>query len=85
MTRVCAYDRAGYGFSDPGPLPRDTQHLADDLASLTKAAPLRPPYVLVGASLGGMVVRYADTHLHEVGEMVFDPRQNTKRSASSCT
>jgi len=74
-TRVCAYDRAGYGFSDPGPLPRDTEHLANDLAALTKAAPLRPPYVLVGASLGGMIVRlYADTHLHEVGGMVLvDP------------
>jgi len=36
-TRVCAYDRAGYGFSDSGPLPRDTRHLADDLAALTKA------------------------------------------------
>src|SRR5580698_2694536 len=74
-TRVCAYDRSGYGFSDPGPLPRDTRHLADDLAALTRAARLRPPYVLVGASLGGMIVRlYADTHLREVGGMVLvDP------------
>ena len=74
-TRVCAYDRAGYGYSDPGPLPRDTRHLADDLAALTQAAPLRPPYVLVGASLGGMIVRlYADTHLLDVGGMVLiDP------------
>ena len=74
-TRVCAYDRAGYGFSDPGPLPRDTRSLARDLAALTTAAGLRPPYVLVGASLGGMVVRlYADTHRREVGGMVLvDP------------
>jgi pimeloyl-ACP methyl ester carboxylesterase len=74
-TRVCAYDRAGYGFSGPGPLPRDTRHLADDLAALTKAAQLRPPYVLVGASLGGMIVRlYADTHLRDVAGMVLvDP------------
>jgi pimeloyl-ACP methyl ester carboxylesterase len=74
-TRVCAYDRAGYGFSDPGPLPRDTRHLADDLAALTRAAHLRPPFVLVGASLGGMIVRlYADTHLRDVGGMVLlDP------------
>ena len=72
---VCAYDRAGYGFSDPGPLPRDTAHLADDLAALTEAAPLQPPYVLVGASLGGMIVRlYADSHLLDVGGMVLiDP------------
>ena len=50
-TKVCAYDRAGYGFSDPGPLPRDTAHLADDLAALTKAAALPRPYVLVGCLL----------------------------------
>lgn len=74
-TRVCAYDRAGYGFSDPGPLPRDTAHLANDLAALTRAARLQPPYVLVGASLGGLIVRlYADTHLRDVGGMVLlDP------------
>lgn len=75
-TRVCAYDRAGYGFSDPGPLPRDTRHLADDLAALIRAAPLRPPYVLVGASLGGMIVRlFADSHLRDVVRMVLlDPQ-----------
>jgi pimeloyl-ACP methyl ester carboxylesterase len=74
-TRACAYDRAGYGFSDPGPLPRDTRHLAEDLAALTKAAALPPPYVLVGALLGGMIVRlYADTHLRDVAGMVLvDP------------
>jgi pimeloyl-ACP methyl ester carboxylesterase len=74
-TRVCAYDRAAYGFSDPGPLPRDTRHLADDLAALIEAGHLRQPYVLVGASLGGMIVRlYTDTHLREVGGMVLvDP------------
>jgi pimeloyl-ACP methyl ester carboxylesterase len=82
-TRVCAYDRAAFGFSDPGPLPRDTRHLADDLAALTKAASLQPPYVLVGASLGGMIVRlYADTHLRDVGGMVLldpEPAHEEKR------
>lgn len=82
-TRVCAYDRAAFGFSDPGPLPRDTRHLADDLAALTKAASLRSPYVLVGASLGGMIVRlYADTHLRDVGGMVLvdpEPEHEEKR------
>ena len=82
-TKVCAYDRAGYGFSDPGPLPRDTAHLADDLAALTKAAALPRPYVLVGASIGGMIVRlYADTHLRDVGGMVLvdpEPEHEEKR------
>ena len=83
-TRVCAYDRAAFGFSDPGPLPRDTRHLADDLAALTKAASLRPPFVLVGASLGGMIVRlYADTHLRDVGGMVLvDPEPEHEEKAA---
>lgn len=55
--RVCAYDRAGLGFSDPGPLPRDASALADDLEGLVDAAALRPPFLLVGNSMGGQVVR----------------------------
>ena len=83
-TRVCAYDRAGYGFSDPGPLPRDTRSLAEDLAALMKAARLQPPYVLVGASLGGGIVRlYADTHWAVVGGMVLvDPHTEHEEHAS---
>ncbi len=73
--RVCAYDRAGMGFSDPGPLPRDTQHMADDLAALLTAAKLSPPYILVGHSLGGMSVRlFAAQHRQMVSGLVLvDP------------
>jgi pimeloyl-ACP methyl ester carboxylesterase len=55
--RACAYDRAGIGFSDPGPFPRTNDGLADDLHALLALAGERPPFVLVGHSLGGFLVR----------------------------
>jgi pimeloyl-ACP methyl ester carboxylesterase len=77
FTRVCAYDRAGSGFSDPGPLPRDGKHIVSDLHALLGAAGERPPYVLVGQSLGGALVRlYRLRHPNDVGAMVLvDPSQ----------
>jgi pimeloyl-ACP methyl ester carboxylesterase len=70
-TRVCAYDRAGYGFSDPGPLPRTAEALSDDLQGLLRAARLRSPYVMVGQSLAGLHVRlFVDKHLRDVAGVV---------------
>jgi len=70
-SQVCAFDRAGYGFSDPGPLPRDAEHIAKDMKGMFGAAGLKPPYVLVGHSLGGLNVRYyADLHPQEIAGMV---------------
>ncbi len=61
--RVCAYDRGGYGWSDPGPMPRDAAQLAAELHELLSAARVPPPYVLVGHSFGGLVVQlYARLH-----------------------
>jgi pimeloyl-ACP methyl ester carboxylesterase len=69
--KVCAFDRAGSGFSDPGPLPRDAAHIAEDMKALFERAGLKPPYVLVGHSLGGLNVRYyADLHPQEIVGMV---------------
>ncbi|MHB8528228.1 MAG: alpha/beta fold hydrolase [Caulobacteraceae bacterium] len=56
-TRVCAYDRAGAGFSDPGPLPRDGAAIARDLDQALRAAGVAGPFVLVGHSAGGLYVR----------------------------
>ena len=53
-TRVCVYDRAGYGWSDPGPAPRDGVRVANELHTLLQAAGDPGPYVLVGHSLGGV-------------------------------
>ena len=51
--RVCDYDRAGEGRSDPPAEPQDDLDVVDDLAALLDAAEIEPPYVLVGHSLGG--------------------------------
>ena len=56
-TRVCAYDRAGYGWSEPGPEPRDAQRVADELHTLLGLAGVTPPYVLAGHSVGGIYGR----------------------------
>ena len=56
-TRVCSYDRAGYGFSDPGPLPRDGAAIARDLDHALIAAGIRGPFIVVGHSAGGLYAR----------------------------
>ena len=48
FTRACWYDRAGYGWSDPGPLYRTAADVVEDLRALLRAADERPPYVIVG-------------------------------------
>lgn len=57
FTRACWYDRAGYGWSDPGPNPRDGAAIANDLHELLRAAEVRRPYVLVGATFGALYAR----------------------------
>jgi pimeloyl-ACP methyl ester carboxylesterase len=70
-TRTVAFDKAGLGFSDPGPLPRTASTVVDDLRAALKAADLAPPYVLVGHSAGGPQMRlFAFRHLQEVVGMV---------------
>jgi pimeloyl-ACP methyl ester carboxylesterase len=56
-TRVCVYDRAGLGRSDPAPVPRTTQEMVDDLTTLLRVAGVPGPYVLVGHSIGGFNVQ----------------------------
>lgn len=74
-TKVCAYDRAGFGFSDDGPLPRDLDADAKDLHALIHAAKIATPLVLVGHSLGTNIVRrYAEKYPADVGGIVLvDP------------
>jgi pimeloyl-ACP methyl ester carboxylesterase len=70
-TRVCAYDRAGLGWSDRGPNPRDARQHAGELHTLLARAGVPGPYVLVGHSLGGLSVRmFADQYPDEVAGMV---------------
>jgi pimeloyl-ACP methyl ester carboxylesterase len=75
VTRVCAYDRAGFGWSDPGPAPRAALSSAREPEVLLRNASIDGPYVLVGHSYGANVGRlYASEHPDEVSGMVLvDP------------
>jgi pimeloyl-ACP methyl ester carboxylesterase len=57
-TTSLIYDRAGYGWSDPDPAPRTARRITDDLRAMLQGASLKPPYVFVGHSLGGIYVRH---------------------------
>jgi len=62
-----AYDRAGLGYSDAGPAPRDGRAIADDLEALLAKAAEPGPYVLVGHSMGGLLVKvFAHRHPDQV-------------------
>tara|TARA_R110002072_G_scaffold3803_4_gene27160 strand:+ start:2733 stop:3896 length:1164 start_codon:yes stop_codon:yes gene_type:complete len=56
--KICSYDRAGYGWSDPGPGPRTTARISNELRLLLTASKISGPYVLVGHSFGGYNIRY---------------------------
>jgi len=56
-TRSCTYDRAGFGWSDAGPLPRNAGRVAEELYELLRRAAVPMPCVLVGHSFGGLVMR----------------------------
>ena len=69
--RVCAYDRAGLGWSDPGPAPRGAGRIAGELHALLQQAGVPGPYVLVGHSNGGLYVRrYAGLYPEDVAGLV---------------
>jgi pimeloyl-ACP methyl ester carboxylesterase len=75
FARACAYDRAGLGWSDPANSPRTTSNIVEELHALLDAAQLPAPYILVGHSFGGMLVRaYAATYPEQVAGLVLvDP------------
>ena len=57
FTRVCSYDRAGYGESDAGPFPRTSLQISRELHTLLQNAGEHPPYILVSHSFGGYNAR----------------------------
>src|SRR5215211_3860851 len=70
-TRVCAYDRAGMGWSERGPEPRDARQISSELHTLLKGADPEGPYVLVGHSYGGLYARmYAARYSKQVAGVV---------------
>jgi pimeloyl-ACP methyl ester carboxylesterase len=71
VTRACTYDRAGFGWSDAGPLPRTAGRIADELYELLRRGAVPGPYVLVGHSFGGLVTRlFARRHPDDVAGLV---------------
>jgi len=77
-TRVCSYDRMGMGWSDRGPASITAGLLADDLERLTMQAELRPPFILVPASIGGLPAElFARRHPEQVVGMVFVDAANS--------
>jgi pimeloyl-ACP methyl ester carboxylesterase len=74
-TRVCAYDRAGMGWSERGPLPRDLKQHVLELHALLSGAGIEGPYVMVGHSYGGRVALvYAKEYPSDVvGMALIDP------------
>lgn len=69
--RSCAYDRAGMGFSDPGPKPRDSAAITADLAKLIAASGERGPFVFMAHSMAGQHIRlYAGQHPDQVAGLV---------------
>jgi pimeloyl-ACP methyl ester carboxylesterase len=78
--RVCAYDRAGLGYSDPAPgyIPRTPVAIVEDMHAMVAAAGLQRPLVLVGHSLGGFNVKlYAALYPEDVAGLVLvDPSED---------
>lgn len=71
VARVVAYDRAGLGWSDPGPKPRDAGQSAKELHTALERLTLSGPYVLAGHSYGGLVLRaFAALYPEDVAGMV---------------
>jgi pimeloyl-ACP methyl ester carboxylesterase len=82
-----SYDRAGIGFSETGPRPRDARSIAHELRAALRNAATEPPYILVGASFGGVVVRvFAAAFPADVGGIVLlDPTQEEEFEAGNGT
>ena len=83
-TRVCTYDRAGMGWSEAGPLPRDAAQSAKELHTLLQNANIPGPYVMVGHSLGGLMVRvFVHDYASEVAGVVLVESMNPKQFTQS--
>lgn len=80
-TRVCTYDRAGMGWSEAGPLPRDAAQFAKELHALLQEANIPGPYVMVGHSLGGAAVRvFVHDYASEVNGVVLIDSMNPSQA-----
>jgi pimeloyl-ACP methyl ester carboxylesterase len=83
--RSCAYDRAGYGWSEPGPAPRTMRQEVFELHALLETAGISGPLVLVGQSIGGLLVREYAEHYgsNVVGVVLVDPTDESGMLANA--
>jgi len=82
QTRVCVYDRAGRGWSEPAESPQDATQIAADLHTLLQNGNVPGPYVLAGHSFGGLyILTYADRYPDEVAGMVLVDSTNPATEA----
>jgi len=83
FARSISYDRAGLGQSDPDDARPTHQHAMAQLHTLLQNAGIKPPYVLVGHSIGGPLIRmYAGLYPGEVAGLVYvDPTDFTQSRA----
>jgi len=79
FAQTVSYDRAGLGQSDPGPKPRSAKQIATELHAALQKVGVKPPYVMVGHSFGGIYVRvFADIYPKDVaGIVLIDPSQES--------
>jgi len=71
VTQVCTYDRPALAWSEPGPMPRTLQQDIYELHTLLQKSGVKPPYILVGHSLGGIIARlYEKKYPDEVKGLV---------------
>ena len=83
-TRVCTYDRAGMGWSEAGPLPRNAQQFAKELHTLLHNAGVPGPYVLAGHSMGGLTVRvFVQAYAADVAGVVLIESMNPRQAKPS--
>jgi pimeloyl-ACP methyl ester carboxylesterase len=76
-TRVCSYDRAGLAWGDPSPADETVEQTIADLHALLRTAGERGPYILVGASIGGIFIRaYQRAFPKDVSALVFSNSAN---------
>jgi len=75
ITRACTYDRAGFAWSEAGPMPRTAGRIAGELHHLLQRAGVAPPYILVGHSFGGLVMRIFAARHRDItaGLVLVDP------------
>ncbi|HPI49488.1 MAG TPA: alpha/beta hydrolase, partial [Hyphomonadaceae bacterium] len=75
VSQTCMFERAGFGLSDPGPLPRDANTVVGDIEAFLQAAKIQTPIVLVGHSLASYHVRqFANLHRDQTAGLVLvDP------------